>query len=125
MSVKFSKSHEWLKVENDIAVVGITDYAQKELGDVVFVELPSMGDSFQKQAQCATIESTKAASEVYCPCSGEVVEVNNDLEQSPELINQSPEEKGWIFKIKLSDLAELDSLLDKQAYDDFVSREAH
>ncbi len=117
---KFSEDHEWVKLEGNIATIGITDYAQKELGDVVFVELPTIGDSFAKGDNCANIESVKAVSDIYCPVSGEIVEVNEELDSAPELINQEPYEKGWIFKIKINDKNELDSLKNHEEYEEYL-----
>ncbi len=121
--VKFTKTHEWVKVEGDVATCGITDYAQKELGDVVFIELPQKGSKVTQFQQMATVESTKAASEVYAPLSGEVVEVNEELTNNPQWINEDPYGKGWIIKVKLSNLAELDNLLSEDEYRDIVAKE--
>ncbi len=118
---RFSKDHEWVKVENGVATVGITDHAQQELGDIVFVELPEVGAALSRGDTAGSVESVKAVSDVYCPVSGEVVEVNAELETSPELVNQSPYEKGWMFKVKLSDESELEELMDSQAYEKFLS----
>lgn len=112
---KYTDQHEWTAT-GDVVAVGVTDYAQDQLGDIVFVEVPEVGDSFDKGDECATLESVKAVSEMYAPVSGEVVEVNEDLEDEPGLINQDPYSKGWIFKIKVSDSEELNSLMDKAAY---------
>lgn len=114
-NLKYTDQHEWAET-GDIVKVGVSDYAQDQLGDIVFVELPEVGDSFDKGDECATLESVKAVSEMYAPVSGEVVEVNEELEDEPGLINEDPYEKGWIFKIKISDAGELDSLMDKAAY---------
>ena len=114
-----------LKVEGDIVTVGISDYAQKELGDVVFVELPKVGDLLSQAMQCVTIESTKAASEVYAPCNGEVIEVNTELDESPQLINESPFEEGWIFKVKIENTMQIDDLMDELAYREFIASESH
>lgn len=119
-SYKFSKEHEWVKVEGESAIVGISDYAQKELGDVVYVELPVIGDSFSKGDTCSNIESVKAVNDIYCPVSGEILEINEELEDSPELVNQDPLGKGWIFKLKLENPAELDELMDEGAYQDYL-----
>lgn len=113
--IKYSDQHEWVGI-GDVVAVGVTDYAQDQLGDIVFVELPEVGDSFEKGDECATLESVKAVSEMYAPVSGEVVEVNEDLEDEPGLINEDSYSKGWIFKIKLSDPEELKTLMDKGAY---------
>ena len=119
--MKFSKDHEWLTLEGNIATVGITDHAQSQLGDVVFVELPKLGSTIAAHASVATIESVKAASEVYTPVSGEVIAVNDELNGDPALVNRSPEHEGWFMKIKLSTPAEVDGLMDKAAYDKFVA----
>ena len=119
--MKFSKDHEWLSLEGDIATVGITDHAQAQLGDVVFVELPKIGAVIAANASVATVESVKAASEVYTPVSGEVVAVNDELNGDPALVNRAPENEGWFMKIKLSVPSELDGLMDKAAYDKFVA----
>jgi glycine cleavage system H protein len=121
MTVKYSKDHEWVKVDGDIATIGITGHAQEQLGDVVFVELPAVGKAVVKDKEAAVVESVKAASEVYAPVSGEVVEVNKDLEGDPALVNRSPEGEAWFMKVKLKDKGELDGLMDKAAYDKFVA----
>lgn len=117
---KFTKEHEWIKVEGQEATIGITDYAQKELGDVVYVELPAQGEEFGKGDACSNIESVKAVSDIYIPISGEVAAINSELEDKPELINQSPYEKGWIFRVKISDETELDALLSHQQYEEYL-----
>ncbi len=122
--IKFTKTHEWVKIENSIAIVGITDYAQSELGDIVFVELPSLGNKIAKNMPCATVESTKAASEVYAPLSGEVIEINSELNNNPQLINESPYDKGWLFKIKIANREEISQLMDKDIYKEFVEKES-
>lgn len=121
--LKFTKSHEWVKVEGSIATVGITDYAQSQLGDIVFIELPKAGQSLKKSSQLGTIESTKAASELYAPISGEITRINSDLINNPQWINESALDKGWMAKVKLEDPAELDSLLDESAYRELVEKE--
>jgi glycine cleavage system H protein len=121
MTVKYSKDHEWIKVDGDIATIGITDHAQEQLGDVVFVELPAVGKSVTKDAEAAVVESVKAASEVYAPVSGEVVEVNKELEGDPAMVNRSAESDAWFMKVKLADKSQLDGLMDKAAYDAFVA----
>ncbi len=118
--LKYSKEHEWVRVEGDVAVVGISDYAQAQLGDVVFVELPEVGTQVAKDGEAAVVESVKAASEVYAPASGEVVEVNAALGDEPELVNGAPTGDGWFFKIRLGDPSELDGLMDEAAYLEFV-----
>lgn len=115
--MKFTDSHEWIEVEGSgIAKMGVTQFAQKELGDIVYVELPMTGRKVNAGQELAVLESTKAAADVYSPATGTIVEVNNQLTSHPELINQSPEESGWIVKMELSNPAELDLLMDKQAY---------
>ncbi|MCR6633226.1 MAG: glycine cleavage system protein GcvH [Magnetospirillum sp.] len=121
MSVYFTKDHEWIKVEGSVGTVGITDYAQHALGDVVFVEVPEAGRQLAKGADAAVVESVKAASEVYSPVSGTVVEGNAALADSPALVNESPEEQAWFFKVELSAPAELDELMDRAAYDEYVA----
>ena len=116
--LKFLDSHEWIKVDDNTAIVGISDHAQNELGEVVFVELPAIGDEFVLGDEAAVVESVKAASEVYTPISGEVIEVNDTLEESPELVNTSPYEEGWFFKLKVSDenLVSIESLMTAEEY---------
>jgi glycine cleavage system H protein len=121
MSVKFSKDHEWVSVAGDIATIGITNHAQEQLGDVVFVDLPAIGKKVSKGGDAAVVESVKAASEVYAPLTGEVVEVNKDLEGDPALVNRGAEGDGWFMKVKFSDAAELGELMDKAAYDTFLA----
>jgi glycine cleavage system H protein len=120
MTVKFSKDHEWLTLDGNIATVGITNHAQKQLGDVVFVELPKIGQQITANASVAVVESVKAASEVYTPVTGEVVAVNDELTGDPAMVNRAAEGDGWFMKIKLANKAELDGLMDKAAYDKFV-----
>ena len=114
--VRYSESHEWVKVTGDTAKLGITDYAQDQLGDIVFVELPDVGESFEKGAEYGTVESVKAVSELYMPVSGEIVAINEALEDAPELVNNTPFSDGWMIEIKLDDSSELDALMDKDAY---------
>ena len=118
--LKYSKEHEWVRVEGDVAVVGISDYAQAQLGDVVFVELPEIGRHVAKDSEAAVVESVKAASEVYAPVSGEVVEVNNALGDEPEMVNGAPMGDGWFFKIRIGNPSEIDDLMDEAAYQEFV-----
>jgi glycine cleavage system H protein len=121
MTVKFSKDHEWLTLDGDVATVGITNHAQEQLGDVVFVELPKIGQKITANASVAVVESVKAASEVYTPVTGEVVAVNDELTGDPAMVNRAAEGDGWFMKIKLANKAELDGLMDKAAYDKFVA----
>lgn len=115
--IKYAKSHEWVQVDgNGVATVGISEYAQQALGDVVFVELPKPGTSVSAGKEVAVVESVKAASDIYSPVSGEIIEVNTALQDAPELINSAPLADGWLYKIKLGDSAELDSLLDEKGY---------
>ena len=114
--LKYSKDHEWVRVEGDTLVVGITQHAQDQLGDVVFVELPEVGATVEAGDTFGTVESVKAVSDLYAPVSGEITEVNASLEESPESVNGGPYEAGWMIKIKPSDVAQVDSLLDAEAY---------
>lgn len=123
--LKYSKDHEWVRVEGNIAVIGISDYAQSQLGDVVFVELPAVGDELSAGAGLAVVESVKAVSDVYAPISGKVIESNEALADAPELINQQPYGDGWIAKIEIADKAELEGLLDSQAYEQLAAEGGH
>ena len=118
--VKFSKEHEWLKVEGDVATIGITKHATEMLGDIVFVELPDIGASIEKDGTAGVVESTKAASDVYTPISGEVVEKNQSIVDDPAKINSDPENEAWFFKLKIKDKSEMDSLMNKEEYDKFA-----
>jgi len=120
---RYNKSHEWVRIEGDAAVVGITDHAQEALGDITFVELPAVGDTVTQGAECGAIESVKAAEDLYSPISGVVAEVNLELEDSPEIINEDPYGKGWMFKVKDFDPAEAGKLMDAAAYDKMVEEE--
>lgn len=120
MSRYFSEDHEWVDVDGDVATVGITDYAQEQLGDIVFVELPEEGKNFSKGDEAAVVESVKAASDVYAPVSGEVTEVNGELEGEPALVNSDAEEEGWFFKLRLTDPEELKTLMSESVYAKFV-----
>ncbi|BBB31922.1 glycine cleavage system H protein [Thermotomaculum hydrothermale] len=120
---RYTKDHEWIKVEGNTGIVGITDYAQKQLGDIVYVELPEIDDEFSKGDEVATVESVKAASPIFIPVSGKIVEINEELEDSPELVNQDPHGKGWIFKVELSDESELEELLTAEAYEELIKAE--
>jgi glycine cleavage system H protein len=119
MTVYYSKEHEWIRVEGDEATVGITDFAQGQLGDIVFVEVPEAGKQVVKGGEAAVVESVKAASDVYAPVSGEVIEGNQALVDDPALVNSDPEGEGWFFRLRLSDPAELDGLMDADAYKSF------
>jgi glycine cleavage system H protein len=121
MSRLYTQDHEWIDVDGDTATVGITDYAQGQLGDVVYVELPEAGRAVTKGGEAAVVESVKAASDVYAPVSGTVTEANPALTDDPALVNTAPETEGWFFKLTLADASELDGLLDKAAYDAFVA----
>ncbi len=121
MSRYFTEDHEWVDVEGDIGTVGITEYAQGQLGDIVFVELPDEGKTFDKGDDAAVVESVKAASDVYAPVSGEVIEVNSALEDEPALVNSDAEEDGWFFKLRIADAEELKSLMNEAAYAKFIS----
>ena len=121
MTLYFTKDHEWLNVEGDSATVGITDYAQNALGDVVFAEVPAAGTVLQKGKEAAVVESVKAASDVYSPVSGTVTEANAALEGDPALVNSAPESEGWFFRLTLSDPSELDGLMDAAAYRAWVA----
>ena len=117
MTTRYTKSHEWVRVEGDLATVGISEHAQGQLGDVVFVELPLPGKDVAQGEQAAVVESVKAASEIYAPVSGEVVEGNSALEQNPALVNQAAEGEGWFFKLRLRDPSEVEGLMDRAAYE--------
>ncbi len=124
MTTRYTKSHEYVRVEGGTGVVGITDYAQSQLGDVVFVELPPVGQVLSKGAEAAIVESVKAAAEVNAPVSGTVVDVNSALADKPGLVNEDPSGKGWFLKINLADAAELDSLMDGEAYREFLKADS-
>jgi glycine cleavage system H protein len=115
-NLKYAKTHEWVRVEGNIAVVGITDHAQHELTDVVYVETPAVNSHVEAGKECAVVESVKAASDIYAPVSGDVVAVNEELGRAPELLNQDPYDKGWMFKIKMGDTGELNQLLSADDY---------
>lgn len=118
---RFTKEHEWINVEGDVGTIGISDFAQQQMGDVVFVQLPEIGKTLKKGEEAAVVESVKAASEIYAPVSGEVVAVNGDLEATPATVNEDATGKGWFFKIKLAAPAELDGLMTEGQYKDFVA----
>ena len=117
---RYSKDHEYIRIEGDVGTVGISDYAQSQLGDVVFVELPTVGKALAKGGEAAVVESVKAASEVYTPVSGEVVAVNSELEAAPGTVNEDPAGKGWFLKIRIKDAGELDALMNEAEYQDYV-----
>lgn len=114
--VKYTKDHEWAKVDGDTVTIGINDYAQDQLGEIVFVEMPAIGDSFSAEDEFGSVESVKAVSEMYMPISGEIVANNEDLEDAPENVNEDCYQSGWIIKVKASDPSEMDALMDKAAY---------
>jgi glycine cleavage system H protein len=119
--VKYSEDHEWISIEGDVGTIGITDFAQEQLGDIVFVELPEAGTALGKGDQAGVVESVKAASEIYAPVAGEIVEANDILADTPETVNAAPESGGWFFKIRLADMTELDGLMDEAAYKAFIA----
>ena len=116
----YTKEHEWVKLEGNLAKIGITDYAQESLGDITFVEFPEVGSSCEQSKQIATIESVKAASDIYAPVSGKVTKINEELQNKPENVNQSPYDSGWFFVIEISNEKEKDNLLTPQAYEEYV-----
>ena len=118
--VKFSKEHEWIKLEEDIATIGITKHATEMLGDIVFVELPEKGSSVTKDGNAGVVESTKAASDVFTPVSGEIIETNPSIVEDPSKINSDPENEAWFFKLKIKDKSEIDTLMSKEEYDKFA-----
>ena len=120
-TVKFTEDHEWVLVEGDVATIGITNYAQEQLGDVVFVELPEVGREVAKGDEAAVVESVKAASEVYAPITGEIVEINGALDEAPAKVNEDAQGAGWFVKMKLSDTSELEELMDEAAYNTFTA----
>ncbi len=116
----YTREHEWVRIEDGVAVCGITDYAQTQLGDVVYVELPEVGAQVARDGEAAVVESTKAASDVYAPLTGTIVAVNERLEESPDLVNEAAEDAGWFFRMELDDEGELDELMDEEGYQAFV-----
>lgn len=120
MTTRYSKDHEWIRLEGDVATVGISDYAQSQLGDVVFVDLPAKGKTVAAGAEVAVVESVKAASEVYAPAGGEVVDTNQAIVDDPSLVNRAAQTDGWFVKLKLTNAAELDALMDQAAYDAYL-----
>lgn len=119
-TTRYTKDHEYIRIDGDTGIVGITDYAQSQLGDVVYVELPEVGKEVEKGGEAAVVESVKAASEVYAPVSGEVIEVNGDLEAAPATINEDPAGAGWFMKLKITNAAELDELMSEEDYQAYV-----
>lgn len=119
-NLKYTKDHEWIKIDGDMAVVGITDFAQSELGDIVYVDVESQGDNVEQEEVFGSVEAVKTVSDLFMPLSGEVVEFNEDLESSPESINTDPYGKGWIIKILISDKSQIDNLLDATAYKEII-----
>ena len=120
----YSKDHEWILVQDNVGTIGITDYAQHELGDVVYVDLPEVGDTFEANEPFGSVESVKAVSEVFCPVGGEIVEVNSNLEESPELINESPHQKAWMVKIHIANPEELRELLSAEEYEEYLQEQS-
>jgi len=120
LDLKYTKDHEWVKTEKDVAIIGITNYAQEELGDIVFVELPEAGTMIEQKEELCVIESVKTVSNIYAPISGQIIEVNDNLSDSPETINESPYENGWIATIAMSDEKELDDLMTVNEYENFI-----
>lgn len=123
--LKYLSTHEWARAEGDVITVGITDHAQDAMGDLVYIEVPELGQQLSAGEEAGVVESVKAASDIYAPVSGEIVAVNEGLEEEPELVNQDPYGDGWMFQIKVSDPGELDALLDAEAYQQQVDAEAH
>jgi glycine cleavage system H protein len=121
--LKYSKEHEWVATEESVATIGITDHAQEQLGEIVYIELPSVGEKVSKDDPFGVVESVKAVSDIYAPVSGTVVEVNEDLPESPEVVNEDPYGDGWLIKVKVSDPADFDDLMDNDEYTELVARE--
>ncbi|HNW52337.1 MAG TPA: glycine cleavage system protein GcvH [Prolixibacteraceae bacterium] len=119
-NLKYTKDHEWIKLDGDLALVGITDYAQGELGDIVFVEIETVGETLEKEETFGTVEAVKTVSDLFMPMSGEIVEKNESLDDSPELINKDPYDQGWMIKVKISDPAEYEDLLDAEEYKNLI-----
>ena len=118
--VKYSKEHEWIKIEGDVGIVGITQHATEMLGDIVFVELPEVGSSVEKDGNAGVVESTKAASDIFTPVSGQIIDCNQSIVDDPSKINSDPENQAWFFKLKIKDKSEMNSLMNKEEYDKFV-----
>ena len=121
-NIKYTKDHEWTKVEGEFAKIGITEYAQGELGDIVFVELPKIGSKLEQGKSFGTIEAVKAVSDLYAPVNGEVVELNKELQDSPEVVNKEPYERGWMVKVRIENTAQLTNLLDVEAYKKLIAK---
>jgi glycine cleavage system H protein len=121
--LKYSSEHEWVRVEGDDAIIGVTDYAQDQLGDIVYLDLPAAGATLKQFDKLGEIESVKAVSDLFAPVGGEVLEVNQEAVDSPELVNSEPYDRGWLIKVRLADASELDKLLDAKAYDELIARE--
>ena len=119
-TLRYSKDHEWIKVDGDTAIIGITDHAQNELGDIVFVEVETVGETLEANEKFGTIEAVKTVSDLFLPVNGEIIDFNEELDAEPELINSDPYDKGWIIKLKMSNPAEVDDLLDADAYKEFI-----
>lgn len=120
--IQFTKEHEWVQLKDDLAVVGISDFAQKQLGDIVSVELPKVGSDFKQMQVMAIVDSIKASSDIYCPLSGQVIEVNEELQDHPEWVNQSPYDKGWMVRMKPTNISELEGMMNKAQYEEFVGQ---
>lgn len=123
--LRYTKTHEWVRLDGDLATIGLSDFAQNELGDITYLELPEVGDAVTQSEPLGVVESVKAASDIYSPIGGEVVERNEDVVGSPELVNQSPYEKAWLLRVRVSDPAEFESLMAADAYDEFAAASAH
>jgi glycine cleavage system H protein len=121
--LRYSKEHEWVAAEETVATIGITDHAQEQLGEIVYIELPSVGEKVSKDDPFGVVESVKAVSDIYAPVSGTVLEVNEDLAESPEVVNEDPYGDGWLIKVKVSDPADLDDLMDNEEYEQMIARE--
>ena len=117
----FTKEHEWVSIDNDIAIIGITDFAQNELGDIIFIELPEIGEKFEANDVFGTIEAVKTVADLYMPLSGEIIEINKQIDDSPECVNNSPYDKGWIIKININDSKEINNLLTHQKYKEMIN----
>lgn len=124
-NLKYTKTHEWIKIDDNTATVGVTDFAQSQMGDIVFVDLPKVGTKVEKGKQACVVESVKSAFDIYSPLTGEIIEVNSELSNEPALINSQPYEKGWIFKLKIGNPSEISELLDLNAYEEVVKSEKY